>query len=754
MSYTPSYKKLVKPMQKQIIDSFTSNADPYTESDLKVIEHAKNSLLNSAKASTKKANLEKISYAVDMASIAHRGQYRASGEPYVLHPIAVAEILTELKIDTSTIITALLHDTLEDTKLRTEVLEEIFGKDVSKLVDGVTKLAKIEYQPEHVKQAENFRKLLLAISEDIRVLLVKLADRLHNMRTIKHIRNPQKRIRIAYETMEIYSPLAERIGIHKFKNELQDLAFAELHPEIRRSILNRLEFLRKEGHSLVETIVREISVTMQASEIKAVVTGREKTSCSIWRKMEYKNVAFEQLADIIAFRIMVDTVEDCYKALGVIHTKYHMIPGGFKDFISTPKANGYQSLHTLVMGPERRCIEIQIRTHEMHKVAELGVAAHWTYKQKVDSTTEGTQFRWIRELLEILDNASSAQEFLENTKLEMYYDQVFCFTPKGDLIALPKGATPVDFAFVLHSNIGLSCIGARVNGRIGPLKMQLENGDQVEILRSKTPMPSPAWEKFVVTGKARAEIRKFIRSKQREEYFNLGKAILMKTFQQSGKDFNEPLLTQVVDQFRHQTTEEVIVGVGEGLINRIDVFNAVYPESKISDKRSINPLSLLKFKSKKKPDITQNQSIAIKGLIPGMAIHFAGCCHPLPGDRIVGIVNTGKGITIHTSDCEMLENFTNTPERWIDVTWEGVGDDTYVGRIKVTVSNENGSLAEVTRSIAQDQANITNVKVIGRSLDFFELLFDIEVKGLNQLTNLIISLRALDCVHSVERYKA
>lgn len=744
----------MKPMQKQVIEQIVNDANPYTEADLELIAGAKKSLLDRAKSSTTKVNLEKIAHAVEVAAVAHRGQYRASGEPYVLHPIAVAEILTELKIDTSTIITALLHDTIEDTKLTSELIEEAFGKDVSKLVDGVTKLAKIEYQPEHVKQAENFRKLLLAISEDIRVLLVKLADRLHNMRTIKHIRNAQKRIRIAYETMEIYSPLAERIGIHRFKNELQDLAFAELHPEIRKSIINRLEFLRKEGHSLVETIVKEISETVKASGIAAVVTGREKTSCSIWRKMEYKNVAFEQLADIIAFRVMVDNVEDCYKALGAIHTKYHMIPGGFKDFISTPKANGYQSLHTLVMGPERRCIEIQIRTHDMHKVAELGVAAHWTYKQKVDSTTEGTQFRWIRELLEILDNASSAQEFLENTKLEMYYDQVFCFTPKGDLIALPKGATPVDFAFVLHSNIGLSCIGARVNGRIVPLKMQLENGDQVEILRSKTPMPSPAWEKFVVTGKARAEIRKFIRSKQREEYFNLGKAILSKTFQQSGKEFNEMVLTQVVDQFRHETPEEVIVGVGEGLINRIDVFNAVHPENKISDKRSINPLALLKFKSKKKLEPIQNQSIPIKGLIPGMAIHFAGCCHPLPGDRIVGIVNTGKGITIHTSDCEMLENFTNTPERWIDVTWEGAGEDMYVGRIKVTISNEFGSLAEITRTIAQDHANITNIKVVGRSLDFFEMLFDIEVKGLNQLTNLIISLRALDCVHSVERYKA
>lgn len=726
---------------------------PYTENDLRLIQEAKDSLIQRAKEADLKLDQKKVMAAIDLAAEAHRGQYRASGEPYVLHPIAVAEILTELKLDTSSIMTAVLHDTIEDTSLTADDIERQCGKDVAKLVDGVTKLAKIEYQPEHVKQAENFRKLLLAISEDIRVLLVKLADRLHNMRTIKHIKNPQKRIRIAHETMEIYSPLAERIGIHKFKNELQDLAFAELHPEIRKSILNRLEFLRKEGTPLVETIIAEITANLTQAGIQAEVSGREKTSCSIWRKMEHKNVAFEQLADIIAFRVLVPTDYDCYKTLGVMHTKYHMIPGGFKDFISTPKANGYQSLHTIVMGPEQRCIEIQIRTYEMHQVAEYGVAAHWGYKEKVEAGTEGTQFRWIRELLEILDNASNAEEFLENTKLEMYYDQVFCFTPKGDLIALPKGATPVDFAFALHSNIGLSCIGARVNGRIVPLKTQLENGDQVEILRSKTPMPSPTWEKFVVTGKARAEIKKFVRSKQKEEYLNLGRAMLIKTFQQNGKEFVEKSLAAVSDQFKRENAEDVILGVGEGLINRIDVFKAVYPDDNVVEKKSMNPFALLKFKNKK-PTPEKVESIPIKGLIPGMAIHFAGCCHPLPGDRIVGIVNTGKGITIHTADCEMLENFAATPERWIDVSWEGVGDDMYVGRLKVTVSNEPGSLAEITHAIAVDRANISNIKIIGRSLDFFELTLDLEVKGVQQLSNLITSLRALHCVHSVERYRS
>lgn len=716
-----------------------------------LVEQAKVDLISKIKATNPKIDLAKVGKAFDIAAIAHSGQTRESGEPYVLHPVAVAEILNELRLDTDSIITALLHDTLEDTNITLEEIEQEFGNEVAKLVDGVTKLAKIEYQPEHVKQAENFRKLLLAISEDIRVLLVKLADRLHNMRTIK-CRSYEKRLKAAHETMEIYSPLAERIGIHKFKNELQDLAFAELHPEIRQSILSRLEFLRKEGGSLVDTIVNEIKATLDEENIKAEVHGREKTSCAIWRKMERKNVAFEQLADIIAFRILVDTVPECYQALGAIHAKYHMIPGGFKDFISTPKANGYQSLHTIVMGPEQRCVEIQIRTLEMHEVAEIGVAAHWAYKQGMQHTG-GTQYRWIRELLEILKNAYSAEEFLENTKLEMYYDQVFCFTPRGELIALPRGATPVDFAFAVHSDVGLTCIGARVNGRIVPLKTQLENGDQVEILRSKTPMPSPTWEKFVATGKARAEIRKFIRSKQRGEYINLGRAILAKTFQQAGKEFNEDSLTPILEQFKRASVEDLVVAVGEGLVNRLDIYKALYPNEDIEKKSKYPSLSLLNFRGRKKPDI-KDKSIPIKGLIPGMAIHFAGCCHPLPGDRIVGIVNTGKGISIHTSDCDMLENFANVPERWIDVSWEGVSDDSYIGRVKVTLSNESGSLASITQKIATEDANISNLKVVGRSLDFFELIIDIEVKGLQQLANIITSLRSLACVHSVERYKA
>jgi GTP diphosphokinase / guanosine-3',5'-bis(diphosphate) 3'-diphosphatase len=717
-----------------------------------LIQKAKNNLLEKVKFSNPKADLNKIVRAIDFAKNAHVGQTRASGEPFIIHPIAVAEILTELKLDTASLVTAILHDVIEDTEVKVDEVEKEFGAEIAKLVDGVTKLTKIEYQPEHVKQAENFRKLLLAISEDIRVLLVKLSDRLHNMRTIEFIKNPQKRLKISYETMEIYAPLSERIGIHKFKNELQDIAFSEMHPEIRKSILNRLEFLRKEGGvSLVKTIEKEILETIKSNNINAIVEGREKTPCSIWKKMEHKNVAFEQLADIIAFRVIVDKPIDCYQALGAIHAEYHMIPGGFKDYISTPKSNGYQSLHTIVMGPEKRIIEVQIRTEEMHEVAELGVAAHWTYKQKHNGV-EGTQFRWIRELLEILENTSNAEEFLENTKLEMYYDQVFCFTPKGDLIALPRCATPVDFAFAVHTDIGLTCIGCRINGRIVPLKTQLDNGDQVEILRSKSPMPSPTWEKFVLTGKARAEIRKFIRFKQREEYLNLGRAILNKTLQQAKKEINVKELTPILSHFKKESIDDLLVGIGEGVINRIEVFKALYPNEKIENKKSRNPLSLLRLKGRN-VESTQLKSVPIKGLIPGMAIHFAGCCHPLPGDRIVGIINTGRGITIHTSDCEMLEDFSSTPERWVDVSWDGTGEERYVGRLKITISNETGSLATMTKAISMQNSNISNFKIIGRSLDFFEIIVDLEVKGVQQLTNLMMSLRSLYCIHSAERYK-
>jgi len=510
----------------------------------------------------------------------HGTQKRASGDPYFIHPLEVANILTDLKLDTATIATALLHDTVEDTLATLEDIEKHFGPEIKGLVDGVTKLSRIETKSENAKQAENFRKLLVALSEDIRVLLVKLADRLHNMQTLEHIKNPDKRARIAHETLEIYAPLSERIGMRRLKDELQDLSFRELFPEAREGIINRLNFLREQGKAAVDKTVKQIENVLHENGLPtAHVLGREKKPYSIWKKMETKNMSFEQLSDIVAFRIMVDSVPDCYHALGIIHSQYHTIPGQFKDYISTPKINGYRSIHTSVIGPGQQRIEVQIRTKDMHDEAEYGLAAHWTYKQKRGLGTDGKQFRWVRELLDILERSAGPEEFLENTKLEMYHDQVFCFTPKGDVIALPRGATPVDFAYAVHSGVGDTCVGAKVNSRIVPLRVQLKNGDQVEIITSKAQTPSPAWERFVVTGKARAEIRKFVRTQQRTEYINLGKAILTKTFKSENEEFDDKLLQPILHIFNKKLVEDLIAEVGEGIINRTQVFEAVFPDT-------------------------------------------------------------------------------------------------------------------------------------------------------------------------------
>ena len=471
------------------------------------------------------ADEEALNRAYVFAMKAHGSQVRASGDPYFSHPLEVAGILTDYRLDTASIVTALLHDTIEDTPATLEDIRGHFGDEVARLVDGVTKLTRIELGSEHTKQAENFRKLVLAMSEDIRVLVVKLADRLHNMRTLHHVADAEKRRRIALETMEIYAPLAERVGMQRMKDELEDLAFAQLNPDARDSIMARLSFLRTEGTNLVSRVIVELGKTLNKSAVSAKVTGREKSPYSIWRKMQRKNVGFELLADIMAFRILVDTPDDCYRALGAIHSAYPGVPGRFKDYISTPKPNGYRSLHTGVIGPERSRIEIQIRTSEFHEIAEHGVAAHWQFKQGAEKT-DGRQYRWLRELLEILEHASGPEEFLEHTKLAMFQDQVFCFTPKGDLINLPSGATPVDFAYAVHSEVGDTCVGAKINGRIMPLRTLLQNGDQVEIITSRVQTPSPVWERFAVTARARARIRRFIRGKQREEYVELGLSLI------------------------------------------------------------------------------------------------------------------------------------------------------------------------------------------------------------------------------------
>jgi GTP diphosphokinase / guanosine-3',5'-bis(diphosphate) 3'-diphosphatase len=677
---------------------------------------------------------------------AHGSQLRDSGDPYFSHPVEVAGILAQMKLDTASIVTGLLHDTVEDTLATLGDIERVFGPETARLVDGVTKLSRIELQSDQTQQAENFRKLVLAMSEDIRVLLVKLADRLHNMQTLRFIKSDERRRRIARETMDIYAPLAERLGMHRMKDELEDLAFVELHADARASIRARLDFLRYKGAAVVPRILAELELKLEEGGLaRAAVSGREKSPYSIWRKMQRKNVAFEQLSDVMAFRILVEDIAECYHALGIIHSAYHVVPGRFKDYISTPKPNNYRSLHTGVIGPEQQRIEVQIRSREMHEIGELGVAAHWSYKQGAGKT-EGPQYRWLRELLDILDHASGPEEFLEHTKLEMFQDQVFAFTPKGDLIALPRGATPVDFAYAVHSEIGDRCVGAKINSRMIPLRTQLHNGDQVEIITSKAQTPSPTWERFVVTGKARARIRRFIRTQQRTQYLDLGRAIVQKAFRQEGQEFSERPLEALVKSFNCASVEDLYVAVGQGLVTGRAVAHAVFPQPPEAKNKVV---SLARARRRVKRN---EAAVPIRGLIPGMALHFAGCCHPLPGDRIVGIVTTGKGVTIHTIDCDTLESFADTPERWLDVAWGGSdADAVHVGRVNVTIANEPGNLGSLTTVIGKQGGNISNLKITNRSLDFFEIMIDIEVGDVKHLTTIIAALRATPVINSVER---
>ena len=712
-------------------------------------------LVEIIKAYDPNMNEDLVNRAYVYAMKMHGTQTRASGDPYFSHPLEVAGILTEMKLDTASICTALLHDTVEDTAATLEEIEKLFGTEISRLVDGVTKLSKIEFQSAQEKQAENFRKLVLAMSEDIRVLLVKLADRLHNMRTLHHIGKPEKRRRIALETLEIYAPLAERIGVHKVKEELEDIAFANLNPEARESILARLNYLRDEGGDVVvKRIIAELMSKLGEAGLAAHVYGREKTKYSIWRKMQRKNISFEQLSDIMAFRIMVPNAAECYHALGVIHGIYPTVPGRFKDYISLPKPNGYRSLHTTVIGPENHRIEVQIRTPEMHEEAELGVAAHWAYKQQEGKTPDGRQYRWLRELMDIVEHAQRPEEFLENTKLELYQDQVFCFTPNGDLINLPRGATPVDFAYALHSELGDKTVGAKVNGRIVPLNTKLSNGDQIEITTSKSQTPSPNWERFVVTGKAKARIRRFVRMQQREQYMNLGKGMLQKVMRQEGHDFNERHFNHdVYRQFKVDNLEDLLTGIGSGHVASREVMYVVYPDTKPKE----TPPQIQEFSIEKKTHQKgKSAPMPIKGLIPGMALHFARCCHPLPGDRIVGIVTTGKGVTIHTIDCDTLESFADTPERWLDVSWEEGEDspETHVGRLLITIANSPGALGTLSTVIGKNQGNITNLKIMNRSLDFWDMMIDVYVRDSRHLSDIIAALRATPEITSVNRARS
>ena len=691
---------------------------------------------------------------------AHGSQTRASGDPYFSHPVEVAAILSDYKLDCATIVTALLHDTVEDTVATIEQLNELFGQEIAQLVDGVTKLSKLEVRADANQQAENFRKLLLAMSNDIRVLLVKLADRLHNMRTLHFLSKEETRKRIAAETMEIYAPLAGRLGMHQIRQELEDLAFEQLNPEARRSVTRRMEYLRGDGDQLIDRICDSLKTVMDEAGIASSVSGREKVPFSIWRKMERDNISFEQLSDTVGFRIIVDSIPDCYQALGVVHGRFRMVPDRFKDYISTPKRNNYRSIHTTVIGPEQRRIEIQIRTKQMHEIAELGVAAHWQYKQQMEATESG-QYRWLQELLEILESATNPDEFLEHTKLEMFPDQVFCFTPRGDVIALPRGATPVDFAYAVHTDVGDSCVGAKVNGRNSPLRTELRNGDQVEVLRATRPAPNPAWESFVITGKARSSIRRFVRLKQRDEYRDLGRAIAEKAFRESGHEFSERALENVLRALHVEDVDEVYVALGGGEMTSQELLNRLFPGERRWNARgalgAINRMIPNRLRrGGSVPKIGEDgEGVPITGLTPGVAVHFAPCCHPLPGDRIVGIMTKGKGAVVHTIDCEQLEEKNPDHDAWIDVRWEVDPDNPgiYVGSIDTVVANEPGSLSSLSSVIAKNLGNISNLKITDRNPEFFEMRVDIEVADVKHLINITAALRATPCIGSVERVR-
>ena len=671
---------------------------------------------------------------------AHGSQLRASGDPYFSHPIEVAGILTELKLDDETIATAILHDTIEDTVATHEQINALFGPNVARLVDGVTKLSKIEAQTDSERQAENLRKFLLAMSNDIRVLLVKLADRLHNMRTLHFIKSEDKRRRIARETMDIYAPLAERIGMYGFMDELQELAFRQLEPDAHATIAARLAKLREGGGDTVARIASGLKLLLGQRGIAAEVTGREKRPYSIWRKMQGRGATFEALSDVMAFRIISDDEAECYRALGVVHTRWPMVPGRFKDFISTPKRNGYRSIHTTVLyrenGRENSRIEVQIRTQRMHEEAEIGLAAHWAYKQGGEGTKAREAYPWLDDLLEVLHDAASPEELLENARLAMFQDQVFVFTPKGALHQLPRDSTPVDFAYAVHSDLGDSCIGAKVNGRIVPLRTKLANGDQVEIMRSKAKAPDPAWEGFVASAKARAAIRRHVRHKALQESQAMGSKLLESVAVRLGITLGDDVLGPALGRLKLPDRAALELATARNLLTDAQVSEALVPGSTAGQKPR-------RMRGQPGP-----AAVFINGMTAGVAFEL-GACHPIPGDRIVGIRHPDAPIAIHTIDCASLADETG---EWIEVAW-GPENDGATARLAVVVHNQPGSLASLAASLAAHNANIVNLSLKHRDREFHTDVVDIEVEDLKHLTSIIAALRQVKAVVSVERLR-
>ncbi|MBC2653709.1 bifunctional (p)ppGpp synthetase/guanosine-3',5'-bis(diphosphate) 3'-pyrophosphohydrolase [Novosphingobium flavum] len=663
----------------------------------------------------------------------HGTQKRASGDPYFSHPVEVAGLMTELQLDQDTIITALLHDTVEDTLATVAEVEKLFGPDVARLVDGVTKLSKIEAMTESERAAENLRKFLLAMSEDLRVLLVKLADRLHNMRTLHFIKSEEKRRRIARETMEIYAPLAERVGMYEYMREMQLLAFEQLEPEAYATITGRLAQIRSSEGGQVGAIALSIKQALAEAGFKVEVSGREKHPYSIWKKMAERHVSFEQITDIMAFRVIVDSVPDCYGALGVLHQTWQMIPGRFKDYISTPKSNGYRSLHTALIFENSMRMEVQIRTRDMHQTNEYGLAAHWSYKQ--GGVRPDGEVGWLRDLIEIVDASHDAEELLEHTRLAIYQDRIFAFTPKGALHQLPKGATPIDFAYAVHTDLGSMAVGAKINGRHVPLRTPLGNGDVVEIIKSKNSSPQLSWLSFVVTGKARAAIRRAVRAKEREEIAAIGRKLYEEIAGRLPTKVGKKALKEAVQRLGLEDEDDLMVAIGTAKIDDRSVMEALVPGSA----RSItDPEDWPK----------QERAISIRGLTPGMGFHLAECCHPVPGDRIVGLRRPGEGVEVHAIDCLKLADGIDAD--WLDLSW-GERSTGAVGQVRCVLYNRPGTLAEMTGIFAHARANIVRLQMTSRDNLFGTYEVDIEVTDLAHLTRIVSALRASEAVSTADR---
>lgn len=685
----------------------------------------------------------------------HGDQKRASGDPYFSHPVEVAGILTELKLDEPTIVTGLLHDTLEDTDATYEELQRLFGEEVAQLVDGVTKLSKLELTADQNKQAENFRKLLVATANDIRVLIVKLADRLHNMRTLHYIQDPKRKQRIAQETLEIYAPLAGRMGIQSFREELEDLSFKMLKPQGYSLISDKLVALKAERSDMLDSIAYDLKNLLTEESVEAAVEGREKSPFSIWRKMENKSISLEQLSDIFGFRVIVNGEVDCYRALGVVHRKWQFVPGRFKDFISVPKTNNYRSLHTTIIGPNRQRVEIQIRTSEMHTIAQNGVAAHWLYKDSDDERRKVFEdikpFKWLQELVDQLKIANTAEEFLEDTKMELFHDQVFCFTPKGRIIALPKGATPLDFAYAVHTEVGNSCAGARVNGNITPIRTVLRNGDEVEIIRAEGQLPSANWESIVVTGKARAAIRHHLRENEHLAHIQTGREIIASVFQAEKKSNDDNHLERALVPLDCETLDDLYAMVGGGEVSGTEVFRKVYPDQK-SPGMLVTALNAITSKvgsdGKKNAPVIGGDSFS--------AIKFAPDTFPLPGDRIVGIMTPGEGVMVYPISSPLLQDYEAELDRWLPLKWDNDAshDRMYDTRLSLTVANKIGALAIISRTIGEFGANISNLSMNQRDEDFCLLEMDLEVRDLNHVKEIISALRGSRLVNRVKRVVA